>query len=96
MENTMAVQMVALRPYRYSGKALKPGDVFSVRGKSDARVLIALGRAAVRLPPPAPPKEETPRKEATKPEGIDFVTPSIPRETLEAARISAAPKPKPK
>lgn len=46
----MAIQMIALKPHRYSGKALQPGDEFFVGGNSLARLLTALGRAAVCPP----------------------------------------------
>lgn len=40
----------------YAGRRIKPGEVFDVNGASDARVLIAIGRAdfapAVQIPEP--------------------------------------------
>ena len=52
----MAVQMIALKPHRYAGKALQAGEEFIVGGASQARVLAALGRAAL-CPPLAPVPE---------------------------------------
>jgi len=46
----MAVQMIALKPHRYAGKALRPGDEFFVGGNTSARLLTALGRAAICTP----------------------------------------------
>jgi hypothetical protein len=55
----MAVQMIALKPHRYAGKALVAGDEFLVGGNTAARLLTALGRAAV-CPPIAPAQETVP------------------------------------
>lgn len=54
----MAVQMIALKPHRYARKALQEGEEFFVGGASQARILVALGRAA-----PCPPLAPTPAVE---------------------------------
>lgn len=62
----MAVQMIALKPHRYAGKALQAGEEFIVGGASQARVLAALGRAAI-CPPLASVPETQKAPETTAP-----------------------------
>lgn len=53
----MKIAMVSLSPLcMYAGRRIKPGEVFEANGASDARVLIAIGRAdfAPALPTPEP------------------------------------------
>lgn len=41
----MFVQMIALKSQVYAGRPLKAGDPFLARGETDARILIAIGKA---------------------------------------------------
>lgn len=41
----MSIPMVALKPQIYAGRRRAAGALFDARGQSDARLLIALGRA---------------------------------------------------
>jgi hypothetical protein len=58
------MKMVSLKPHVYAGKRLSVGDEFEVSGRSDARLLTAIGRAIVAPPPapepPAPPPVSRP------------------------------------
>lgn len=54
--------LIALRPLTYASRRLQVGDYFTARTRSDARVLVALGKAkrgpSERVPgkvPPPPP-----------------------------------------
>jgi len=55
----MKTQLIATKSFSYGGRALKPGALFEAKG-SDARLLVAIGRAAYQTrvmtaaPPPAP------------------------------------------
>lgn len=85
----MAVQMIALKPHRYAGKALQPGDEFFVGGATQVRLLTALGRAAL-CPPLAPAPAAAPRRrrKAEEPEA------AVQAELIEApAAEEAAPAP---
>jgi hypothetical protein len=55
----MSIQLLALVPQIYAGRKVAAGSNFIVRGESDARLLIAIGRAAsvpvapvIPVPPP--------------------------------------------
>lgn len=87
----MAVQMIALKPHRYAGKALQPGDEFFVGGATQVRLLTALGRAALCPPlapasaPAAPPRR---RRKAEDSEA------AVQAELIEApAAEDASPSP---
>jgi hypothetical protein len=41
----MKIQMTAKKALRYAGKAISSGEGFSVKSKSDAKLLQAIGRA---------------------------------------------------
>jgi hypothetical protein len=41
----MSIKMKALKSFKYAGKRLQAGDEFSARGRSDARILAAIGNA---------------------------------------------------
>lgn len=41
------IQMIANRYFPYAGRRLSPGDTFEVVGRSDARLLAAIGHAKV-------------------------------------------------
>lgn len=51
--------MIAIRPFRYATRALRAGDGFIAKGRRDARILVAIGKARVKRdpgkiePPPA-------------------------------------------
>jgi hypothetical protein len=45
-------QMIALRPFRYAGKLVKPGSRFDVSKKQDAKILELLGHAKEFVPEP--------------------------------------------
>lgn len=63
----MFVQMIALKSQVYAGRPLKAGDPFLARGETDARILIAIGKAkrtvfevAVQPAEPRTPVRELP------------------------------------
>lgn len=63
----MSVQMISLKPHVYAGRPLKAGDTFLARGETDARILIAIGKAkrtvfevAVQPAEPRTPVRELP------------------------------------
>lgn len=61
----MKIQMMTVREHVYAGRRLKPGDAFDATGKSDARLLEAIGRAVYsRSLPPAEPVKAEPVVEA--------------------------------
>lgn len=37
--------LVAVKPFRYATRALRPGDDFVAKSRQDARVLVAIGKA---------------------------------------------------
>lgn len=51
------VPLVALKPLIYGGRRYVPGDEFTARGQSDARVLIAIGKADFATADMAPEPE---------------------------------------
>lgn len=79
----MKIEMVALKPFPYGGKRLKPGQRFEVKGQSDARLLRALDRAADFSPPGfvAPPAK--PRKMSAE---------EINRDVAPSLVVQSAPK----
>ena len=42
----MSISMKAIKPHVYAGKRIAAGQVYEVRGQSDARIMKALGRSA--------------------------------------------------
>ena len=93
----MAIQMIALKPHRYAGKALRPGDEFFVGGNTQARLLTALGRAAIcppLAPDPAPAKSPRQRKKPAEDAAPDAPepTPAAPEsESPDPAEAPAQP-----
>ena len=51
----MSVPMQALKGFPYAGRRLAAGDNFEARGESDARVLVAIGKAKRSAPVALPP-----------------------------------------
>lgn len=47
----MGIPMISLASHVYAGRRLAKGDEFEARGRQDARLLAALGRAEAALPP---------------------------------------------
>lgn len=64
----MSIPMVALKPQIYASRRLAVGDEFTVRGRSDARLLLALGRADFAMAHAAPEPEPAPVAVAAEPE----------------------------
>lgn len=88
------IKMVSSTSHLYAGRRLKAGDAFEARGRGDARLLRALGRA-VDAPAPAPVAEPVPAllmpkrqyvRKVVEPAPIAFVSP--------LAEPEEAPKPK--
>lgn len=87
----MAVQMIALKPHRYAGKALQPGDEFFVGGNTQARLLTALGRASLCPPLAQPPAAEDAKpRRRKKAEEEEVQAPA--QTTLLEAPASPAPE----
>lgn len=64
----MSIPMVALKPQIYAGRRLVAGTEFTARGRSDARLLLALGRADFAMAEPEPvPAPVAVEPEVTKP-----------------------------
>jgi len=51
----MTVPMKALKAFPYAGRRLVRDQEFEARGRTDARVLAAIGHAVVRVPLASPP-----------------------------------------
>jgi hypothetical protein len=55
--------MIALRPFRYAGKKLKPGSKFDISKKKDVQILSTLGSAKEFVPETGEEsKQEIPEK----------------------------------
>jgi hypothetical protein len=64
----MNIPMVALKPQTYAGRRVAAGAEFTVRGQSDARLLLALGRADFAMAHAAPEPEPEPVAVVAEPE----------------------------
>lgn len=62
----MTVHMKALKGLVYAGRRLRVGELFEARGESDARVLKAIGSAAVAPTPVAVVFKEAPATYRTR------------------------------
>ena len=83
----MSIPMVALVPLIYAGRRMAAGTEFAVRGQSDARLLLALGRADFAMA--APEAEPIPVIVAPEPEAPNNTV--IPR--AGKARSTSSVKP---
>lgn len=89
----MKIEMVALKPFTYGGKRLKPGQRFEVKGQSDARLLRALDRAADFSPPVfIAPLAVKPRRVEVRPAVIETAPAVEPAVSLEVEAPEAEPR----
>lgn len=79
----MTVHMKATKAFPYAGRRLAVGDEFDARGKQDARLLIAIGKAV----------EFTPEVEAKYPQqhAASVFKPNIPKSLEDVLPAGAAP-----
>lgn len=56
----MAITMIRLKPGTYANRRLEAGEQFTVRNQRQAKLLTALGKAVVYVPPPKPKAETKP------------------------------------
>lgn len=102
----MTIQMIALKATTYAGKRIAQGKRFEVRGKSDARLLEAIGSAVpwsappvvVAPPPPAPPAPQVAHYRRKTIEHTAAPAPEVAAqpaaEPAPPAEASEQPKPK--
>jgi len=84
----MTIRMISMKAHRYGGRQLKVGDEFDAVGRSDVRLLRALGRAEVTAA--VVPAVEAPPAAAPAAFGR-----SRPRATTTPERAASTPAPPP-
>jgi hypothetical protein len=66
--------MIALRPFRYAGKKLKPGSRFDISKRKDVQILSTLGSAKEFVPEPG---EESKQEKPERPNEPEEITTSV-------------------
>jgi hypothetical protein len=85
----MKIQMISTQPHLYAGKRWKIGDSFQATGRSDANLMIALGRAVEAPKPPVPPSLDPAPEPAVKTKRTYTRKVALPAPLLE---LAAAPE----
>ena len=83
------ITMTCLKPMQYAGRRVQAGQQFDAHGENDARLLVAIGKAA-RYTPPVVPVYVAPKSRAiltTTPQSI-FQPEPVP--TVEAVATDTA------